>query len=255
MTQNENAGKKKQRQQERMEAAKQKKRIRSMMFGTIAALIILVGGFAIYYASAGAPSDQGETASGSSGQGSSKFAYDQQPMLGDPEAPVKIVEFGDYKCPVCQQFDAKLFPKIKKNFIDTGKVAYYFMNFPIIPGSVPAELASESVFHHSPDLFWKYHDAIYANQGPEDEDWATAEFLVQLAKKHVPGIDTEQLKKDIEEQTYLDEVKSDKQKGNSLGVQGTPTLFVDGEMLDWEHTSQWPKLKSAIQKAYEEATK
>ncbi|HEX7064692.1 MAG TPA: thioredoxin domain-containing protein [Bacillales bacterium] len=249
MTQKQGKHKKRQRQLERVEAAKRRQRIRLIMILTIVVLI-LAGGFGIYYASSGS----GGSATDQSVKGDSPvFAYDTQPVLGDPDAPVKIVELGDYKCPVCQLFDATFFPKIKKDFIETGKAAYYFMNYPIIEGSIPAALASESVYHNSPDLFWDYHDAIYANQGPEDEDWATTEFLVQLAKKHVPEIDTEQLKKDIEEKTYLDQIRKEQQKGESLGVQGTPTIFVNGEMLDWEHTSHYPKLKAKIQEAYEKA--
>lgn len=227
-----------------------------MTMGTIAALIIIAGGFGIYYASSGTGDSGSSGGSGTDStvnSDSSTFSYDSQPVLGGPDAPVKIVEFGDYKCPVCQQFDAAFFPKIKKDFIDTGKVAYYFMNYPIIEGSMPAALASESVYHNSPDQFWAYHDAIYANQGSESENWATTDFLIHLAKMHVPEIDTEQLRKDIEEKTYLDQIKKEKQKGETLGVQGTPTIFVNGEMLDWEHTSHYPKLKAKIQDAYKKA--
>lgn len=253
---------KKQRLRER-EAAKQKKRkIQALMAGTIGALIILVLGFGIYHYTTSGGSESGKptqtTKSTNHKQGSTgsdgPFHYRLQPVLGDPNAPVKIVEFGDYRCSVCYHFDQNFFPKIKKNFIQKGKVAFYFMNYPILgKGSVRAALASESVFHRNPDVFWKYHETVYAHRGPESEHWATTDYLVSLAKKYVPKIDAAQLRKDIVNGTYASNVKVDYEKGKALGVQGTPTLFVNGQMLSWPQTSQYPKLKAAINKAYKEA--
>lgn len=62
----------------------------------------------------------------------SRINYTGQPMMGKKDAPVKIAEFGDYKCIYCYQFEMTIFPKLKKDFIDTGKVQYYFMNYTIL---------------------------------------------------------------------------------------------------------------------------
>ena len=58
--------------------------------------------------------------------------YQDEPVLGESSAPVKIVEFGDYKCPYCKQFDASFFPLIDKELIQTGKVQFFFLNYPFI---------------------------------------------------------------------------------------------------------------------------
>lgn len=254
MTQKKVQQQKKQRHRERMAAKQKRQKIQVLTIGTILVLLVIVIGFMLFHAA----SDGGEKAQDPKTETDVKpmqFPYDKQPMLGDPDAPVKIVEFGDYKCPVCRQFDRQLFPKIKKDFVDKGKAAYYFMNYPIIDGSLPAELAGESVYHHQPKLFWKYHEVIYKNQKDEHEDWATTDFLVKLAKKHVPQIDAKQLRKDIDQKTYLDDVMADHKKGTEAGVTGTPTVFVNGKMVDEQTTFSYPALKDVINKAYEKAAK
>lgn len=269
MAQKKNSGKKSGKSAQR----KKQQQTRRMMALTIIALIVIVGGFGIYYASSGGQTSQSQARggagthinnkrttasngnSGSSG-GGVQFDYKKQPELGNPNAPVKIVEFGDYRCSVCYHFDREFFPKIKKQFIQTGKASFYFMNYPILgQGSVRAALASESVFHREPKVFWKWHETVYAHQGPEQKQWATTDFLVSLAKKNIPQINPKQLRSDIENATYLNDVKSDAEKGKSLGIQGTPTIFINGKKMDWPHTSQYPKLKAAINAAYKEAAK
>lgn len=275
MTQKKVNQRKKDRHRERLVNKKKKQRTRMLMAATVAALIVIVGGFGIYYALSGGLHSQTQTqgkpaghksnhrtsnSSGkSAGAGNPKavqFDYKKQPELGNPNAPVKIVEFGDYRCSVCYHFDQEFFPKIKKQFIKTGKVSFYFMNYPILgEGSIRAALASESVFHRDPNVFWKWHQTVYDHQGSEQKKWATTDFLVHLAKKYVPQINSKQLRKDIENGTYINDVKADAEKGKSLGIQGTPTIFINGKQMDWPHTSKYPELKAAINAAYKKAAK
>lgn len=248
---------KKQRKRER-EAAKQKKQhMQMLVLITVGILLLVVIGFVLYFAATGG----GDKRDGDSGETTTNpvpFAYDQQPRLGQADAPVKIVEFGDFRCPSCKQYHEQFVPQLKEDFIDDGKAAYYFINLPILgEGSLRAALAAESIQERYPnsDVYWDYHEAIFANQDAENESWPTTEALVQLAEEHIPDIDTAQLKKDIEEQTYMDKVNDDMQKGQSAGVSGTPTVFVNGQLLDEDHTFQYSLLKEAVQEGYEEAEK
>ncbi|HET7615380.1 MAG TPA: thioredoxin domain-containing protein, partial [Bacillales bacterium] len=174
---------------------RKQRQIRNLMLATIVGLIVIFGGYALYHFSGNGASQSSEQnhdgdssgaaakdkAAMDSGGVKAHFNYDAQPMLGNEDAPVKIVEFGDYRCSVCYHFDQKFFPKLKKQFIETGKASFYFMNYPILgQGSVRAALASESVFRRSPEAFWKYHETVYDHQGPEDKEWATTDFLVRL---------------------------------------------------------------------------
>ena len=60
------------------------------------------------------------------------FAYSTQQSLGKDDAPVKVVEFGDFKCPACRTWDVTVLPRLKEEYIDKGKVQLYFINFPFI---------------------------------------------------------------------------------------------------------------------------
>ncbi|HET7628720.1 MAG TPA: thioredoxin domain-containing protein [Bacillales bacterium] len=216
-------------------------RVQTIMFATLIALIVLIVGVMVY---AGVAKHQEDAA------GRASFDYSRYPVMGDPDAPVKIVEFGDYKCPVCKRFDEQIVSQLKKDYIDSGKAAYYFANFPIIQGSMPAALASESVYHRQPELFWQFHDALYANQGPEDEDWATAERITKIGVTHVEGLNGDQLMKDIQNETYKTAVEQDRQKALNLGLNSTPSVFVNGERVA---VTSYEALKAVIDQAYDKA--
>jgi protein-disulfide isomerase len=212
---------KEQRRNERETARQKKKRMQMLVVATILVVVFVVGGVFLY-----------QWASKDAAKGMD-FSYEDQPMLGEETAPVKIVEFGDYKCPACRAFHERIFPAIKERYIDTGKAQFYFKNYPILgDGSERAALAAEAVYHQDGEGFWKYHNALYANQGPETENWVTLDLLVNLVDENVPNIDANKLKEDIEMQTYENEVEEDKEKGENSGVTGTPTVFVNGVMVE-----------------------
>lgn len=201
------------------EQARQKQKNRIFMISTIALVVIL---FAVLFFLAARESGSSKTVD---------FDYSSMPRLGKEDAPVKIVEFGDFKCPACAEFTSLIKPQIVKDFVDQGTAALYFVNMSFIgPDSTTASLAALSVYHQSNDEFWKFYDALYANQGNESEEWATKDFLVNLAKQEKLSIDYDLLSKDIENQTYADELNQDNDLATDSKVSQTPSLFINGEM-------------------------
>lgn len=175
------------------------------------------------------------------------FDYASLPVLGDPNAPIKIVEFGDYKCPACSIFNESVKPQIQSDYVDQGKAAFYFMNFPFISSdSDTAALAAQAVYHQSNEAFWSYFDALYKNQGNENEQWATVDFLVELAEKENIGIDYELLRKDIVEKTYQNEVDEHRNMANQLRIGGTPSLFINGKLYQG-HFEDYAAIKELIE--------
>ncbi|MCC3372821.1 thioredoxin domain-containing protein [Cohnella sp. REN36] len=183
------------------------------------------------------------------------FEYDRLPTQGNTEAKVKIVEFGDYKCTTCQFFAQQIEPQLKKDFIDTGKASLSFMNFTIIaPDSYTAALAGQAVYHQNNDEFWKFYEAVYANQGDEKVPWATSDYLVQLAKDKGLKLDFDKMKQDIDNQTYKDEVDAQyKLALNKLKLNGTPSVFINGKKLTDDQALKYDNLKKEIEKALNEA--
>lgn len=175
------------------------------------------------------------------------FAYDKLPVLGDPKAPIKIVEFGDYKCPSCQYFSQDIKTQLQKEYIDQGIVAFYFMNYPIIgPDSYTAAYAAQSVYHQNNDAFWKYYETLYINQQDEKNNWATPEFLTELAQVKSLPINIDLLKQDIKSMKYKAEVDEQIAIADKSGVTGTPTLFINGQKF--EEVFDYNALKAAIEK-------
>lgn len=160
-----------------------------------------------------------------------------QPTQGENSAPVSIVEFGDYKCPSCKQWGETVYPKLKKEFIDTGKVQFSYINV-LFHGeeSILAAKASESVYRQDKKAFWTFHKAIYDAQPrveQHDDPWVTEESLLRIAAKSVPGINQEQLTSDLRNNAdILDEVSKDDALVKEHGVELTPTIVINGIKLD-----------------------
>ncbi len=160
----------------------------------------------------------------------------QAPVLGDANAPHTIVEFGDFQCTFCTKFHTDMDPQIRADFIQTGKAKMVFKTLTFIgPESVAAGLASECAKEQG--KFWDFHDAIYnaeqaeENAGKQSENSGnlTKAFFVQTAKNL--GMDVNKFTTCYDNkdgQAALDQYAKDMQ---AAGVQGTPTVFIDGTQL------------------------
>lgn len=189
---------------------------------------------------------EGETAT--TGQ-EIEVSYEGQPTVGEKDAPVKLVEFFDFKCPHCAAFAQHVYPMIKQDFIDTGKASMTFINKPFLaPDSKTAAIVGEAVYLQKPEAFTEYYDLVLENQGDMNENWATEEFLVGLVEDNIDGIDIDQLKKDMDSDAVKEAVETDTEM--STQVQSTPTILVNGKMVELEYETS---IKPAIEKALEEA--
>ena len=148
---------------------------------------------------------------------------DNDPVLGDKNAPLTIVEFSDFQCPFCARFSSDAFVQIKKQYIDTGKVKFVYRDFPlssIHPMAQKAAEASECANEQS--KFWEYHDKIFLNQASLSLDslkqWATDLKL-----------DTNKFNNCLDSGKYVSEISNDLKDAAAAGGQGTP-YFIVGEI-------------------------
>lgn len=144
----------------------------------------------------------------------------EEPVKGSADARVTIVEFSDFLCPYCTGFSINTFPKIDEKYIETGKVKLIFRNFPVHAGAWAAAEASECA--HEQGRFWDYHDRLYA-AGRES---FTGKYLKQLAQEL--KLDSETFNDCFDTDRYDEEIKDDLRVGRRLGVEGTPTFFING---------------------------
>ncbi|RKD22646.1 hypothetical protein BEP19_10325 [Ammoniphilus oxalaticus] len=222
-----------------------------LMNVSLAILLILIIGVIFYKAASGPGSGTGTGLN--EAVNADIFQLDQQPMLGSEQAPIQIIEFADFKCSTCQRFGKQVYPSLKKDFIDSGLVQFYFINFPVVSpngDSGAAAMAVEAVYNQNPDEFWKYYEALFAQ--PEETDAWNADRLVQIAKDANVEVDYEQLKEDIEQKNTIKAVNQDITIGDQAGVDGTPTLFLNGKQVPIQISLDYNSFKQLIQKEIDE---
>ena len=153
------------------------------------------------------------------------FTENSSPILGSPNAPITLVEFGDYQCFFCNKFFHETEKKILSNYVETGKVKMIFKDFTIIgPDSVNAAHGAHCA--NDQDLFWEYHDILYNNWNGENNGWASSENLLGFAQDI--RLDIEQWSQCMLSSTHQNIVLSNSNDARTLGLTGTPAFFIIG---------------------------
>jgi protein-disulfide isomerase len=144
-------------------------------------------------------------------------------VFGSADAPIKLLEYGDYECPFCGDTHA-IVKEIKRRLGD--ELLFAFRNFPLTilhPHAEHAAEAAEAAGAHGD--FWEMHDRLFENQGAlEDQD--IAGYAAEL------GLDPPQLIREVVSSAYAPRIREDFKMGVRAGVNGTPTFFIDGERYD-----------------------
>ena len=157
-------------------------------------------------------------------------------VQGSADAPVTLVEYGDYECPSCG--DAyEVVKKVQKHF--GAKLRFVYRNFPLEQHEFAMPAAESAEFAATEGKFWEMHDALYDNQVAMDED-----LFPKLAKKL--GLDAEGLTDALEEEEFADHIEEDMKSGEASGVRGTPTFYINGQR---QVSSDYETLTEAINTA------
>ena len=148
------------------------------------------------------------------------------PILGDPLAPVTIVEFGDYQCHQCYNWFHNTKPAIMKDYIESGKANLVFVDLAFL-GSDSPKAAQASYCAEDQGMYWEYHDLLYNSQEPKiDGGWANSERLKAFAFNL--GLDMELFESCLDSAKYSKRVQYNIQQARDHGVRGTPGFFIVG---------------------------
>ena len=153
------------------------------------------------------------------------FLANGSPFLGNANAPVTLIEFGDYQCHFCNVFFHSTEDDILKNYVETGKVKMIFKDYNIIgPDSVNASHGAHCA--NDQGLFWEYHDILYSNWTGENNGWASSENLGKFAQEIGLDMDvwSECMLNGLHSQTIL----GSNEDARSLELTGTPAFFIIG---------------------------
>jgi protein-disulfide isomerase len=147
-------------------------------------------------------------------------------VLGDPKAPVTLIEYASLTCPHCAHFSVAVLPELKKKWIDTGKVKLIYRDFPLDQTALKAAQLAECA---GKDKYFGVIDMIFETQ----PKWATAsDPIADLAKSlRIAGMGDAEVKACLANDAVANGVVADYRGGETLGVNSTPTLFINGEQF------------------------
>lgn len=159
-----------------------------------------------------------------------------EPIEGKSSAKVTMVEFGDFQCPFCQSFTQNTLPQIKSQYIDTGKVKLIFRHFPL-PFHVNAQISAVAAeCANQQGKFWPYHDLLYKNgqaDGTNLDKVSLEKYADSLGlnKGNFLGVGKNKFNQCLETNAPLKIVQADAAEGTKDGVSGTPSFFVNGQIV------------------------
>jgi protein-disulfide isomerase len=153
-------------------------------------------------------------------------------VLGPADAKVTITEFASMTCPHCAAFNAETFPKIKSEYIDTGKIRYIFREFPLDIKAAAGSMLARCIAKDDAGKYFAVVDLLFRQQN----DWVvknTTETLTRIGKQ--AGLSAQEVEDCLKNQQLLDKIAADqKYASDVLKVDSTPTFFVNGERIKGE---------------------
>jgi protein-disulfide isomerase len=152
--------------------------------------------------------------------------------LGPANASVTITEYASMTCPHCAAFNEAVFPKIKSEYIDTGKIRYVFREFPLDIKAAAGSMLARCIAKDDAPKYFAVVDLLFKQQN----DWVmknTTDSLILIGKQ--AGLSEQQVKDCLKDQALLDKISADQKYASEvLKVNSTPTFFINGEMIKGE---------------------
>lgn len=148
--------------------------------------------------------------------------------MGDPNAPVKVVEFADYQCPACANYALGLEPTIVQNYVATGQVYYTVSPFNFL-GEESFHAGEAAYCANDQGKFWEYRDILLANYNGENGGAYNDKRLIAFAGKI--GLDSKTFEECFASKKYEQKVLDDNTYAKSQGVTGTPSFLVNGTVI------------------------
>jgi protein-disulfide isomerase len=150
--------------------------------------------------------------------------------MGNPNAPVKIVEYADFQCPYCMQYWQETEPQIIQNYVATGKVYYEYHSVGGFIGPESADAANAAYCAADQNKFWEYHDMLFANWSGENAGDFTPDKLRQYAA--AVHLNLNQFNTCLNAGAHSDQVNQDVSDAKAAGVHATPSFIINGNLVE-----------------------
>ncbi|RRR70847.1 MAG: DsbA family protein [Candidatus Viridilinea halotolerans] len=160
------------------------------------------------------------------------LSADDPRALGDPNAPILIVEFTDYECPFCQQFVAETRSQLIRQFVETGQARFVVRDFPLTdihPSALPAAVAAHCAADQG--QFWAYSEQLFATHRSE---WGGVpnrdrDFFLELARSL--GLDEASFTPCLDDPARAQGIREEMDRAISLGINSTPNFLINGQLV------------------------
>lgn len=185
---------------------------------------------------------------------SAPSASERDVVLGDADAPITLIEYGDYQCPICDQFFVQVEDKLRDEYIKPGKVRMIFRNFIVIDNFVPGghesrDAAEAAECAKDQRQYWAYHDALYRAEGPDGKENSgnlTRDLFIKIAGDL--KLDVGAFTDCFDSKKYADLIEKDVIDAQALGINSTPTVFINGQkFVGLPRSNAYETYKSAIE--------
>lgn len=147
---------------------------------------------------------------------------------GFEDAPVTLIEFGDFQCPFCRDFHVNTLDLVRQAYVDTGVVKVVYNHFAFL-GEESLRAAEASECAADQDRFFAYHDVLFEQQGPENEGYLTTARLIEFAED--AELDTAAFETCLLNRPHQQTILDDRAFGSDLGVNSTPTVLINGRRV------------------------
>lgn len=171
-------------------------------------------------------------------------AVTQSNTMGNPDAPVHIIEYGDFQCPYCLKFWSETEPQLIEEYVNTDQVYFEYRAYPII-GPESSWAAEGAYCAGDQGRFWEFHDTLFANWSGENVGDYTKENLVKYAK--ALDLNMAEFESCLSEEKHKGTVEQDAAAAEANGIHATPTFFINGFKV--EGAQPYSILKDLIEQA------
>jgi protein-disulfide isomerase len=181
-------------------------------------------------------------------------------ILGDSKAPVTVIEYADYQCPFCEGFYKSVESKIQSDYINSGKVKFVYRNFPFLDVDQSGQPTGYKESHLSAEAaecakdqnkFWPFHDQLFIAEGKDGQERngnLNRTLFLQIASQ--VGMNSTTFAQCFDSHKYASVILADSGSASALGVQGTPTVFINGAKLSGvDPKDPYGQYKTAIDNA------
>jgi len=209
------------------QSEQRRKRLQQLAGVVVAAVVVVV---AVALITAGGSDDNAATDAGATVAHTAEIQEQLEGIpqegftLGDPDAPITIVEFGDLQCPACANFSNTLMPRIVNDWVRTGKARFQFRHFAFL-GEDSTRLAQMALAVGEQDRMFDFMELVYANHGAENSGYATDDYLRRIAGA-IPGVDVERAMQDRESDAVTRRLDEDMGIASTNGIDSTPSFLV-----------------------------